>query len=117
MAIKPRDLINYAKRILDHHGCETHYRNVVGRAYYGAFLTARNKAQEMSDETFDSGGAHKKLVKFYEGVDLSIANRLNDLRIRRMKADYKLNKKCSYYDANSSCKRAETLIEECEREL
>lgn len=117
MSIKPSDLVSYAEEILDHGGCETHFRNVIGRAYYGAFLTARDKAQEMSDEKFDGGGAHMQLVRFYKNVDETIANMLDGLRIHRISADYKLNKEFHYYDANSCCKRAFTLMNECKRDL
>ncbi|MDC1513626.1 hypothetical protein N8456_06010 [Porticoccaceae bacterium] len=117
MPIQPKDLVAYAEDILKYEGCETHYRNVIGRAYYGAFLTARNKAQKMSDEKFDGGGAHSKLVKFYMGIDETIGNMLDVMRRSRIHADYQLDKKFGYYDANICCTRAKKLLKECQRDI
>ncbi|MDE0511162.1 MAG: hypothetical protein OXI88_05195 [Gammaproteobacteria bacterium] len=44
MSIKPKDLVEYAHGMLQPEGREVEHRNMVNRAYYGAFLAARDLA-------------------------------------------------------------------------
>lgn len=60
-------------------------RTVISKAYYGAFLEARDKA----GITDKSPGVHQKVHDYYSKAGkLALANRLDELRIKRNEADY-----------------------------
>ncbi|MES2366112.1 MAG: hypothetical protein V4563_09485 [Pseudomonadota bacterium] len=64
---------------------EARARAVIAKAYYGAFLEARNKAG-ITDKTVS---VHAKVHDYYfKAGDLALSNRLDDLRIKRNQADY-----------------------------
>lgn len=64
------------------------YRTVIGRAYYAAFLVARNRAGLIST----GAGGHENVAKHYksapDAVHTLIGNRLDTLRAERASADY-----------------------------
>lgn len=64
---------------------EARARAIISKAYYGAFLEARNKA----GITDKSSGVHKKVHDYYFNAGrLALANRLDDSRVKRNNADY-----------------------------
>lgn len=112
MSIIPKDLVGYAEVLLKPDSCEIQCRNVIGRAYYGAFLTAREAARKSSGESFSGASPHKQLVEYYKTKNRKVSNMLDTLRISRVDADYKINRAFDYFCANSCCKRAKKIIKE-----
>jgi uncharacterized protein (UPF0332 family) len=87
-------------------------RVIVSRAYYGAFLKARDKALIQNSGV----SVHKLVIEYYENKRLTvIANRLIELRKMREQADYHTNIQISERDAKTSLKRAQSIIDELNR--
>lgn len=64
---------------------ESPVRAVVSKAYYGAFLEARNKA----GITSKSPNVHQQVIDYYNQKNNSaLANRLDSMRSNRNNADY-----------------------------
>lgn len=89
MAFKPVDYYYLAGWLYQQqhphpHG-EALARTVISKAYYGAFLEARNKAG-IADK---SPGVHKTVHDHYSKAGKSaLANRLDESRLKRNEADY-----------------------------
>lgn len=66
---------------------EAENRTVIGRAYYAAFLVARTYAGIAAMD----GTVHELTSRYVSARSRVTANRLDDLRIRRNKADYNLS--------------------------
>ncbi len=85
---------------------EALYRSIISRAYYSAFLAARNKCQlkncgaSVHQLVIDHCREHHKPV---------IANRLEDLKERRTKADY-TDKSFSKREAGEALKLALQIL-------
>jgi hypothetical protein len=101
MSVRPSDFLESALSFSDDFN-EMAIRNKVSRAYYGAYLTARDwqvKSGKRIPEAI-SGGVHARLISFYhKGLcsDLpseeqeKLAGILSLAKSLRTKADYKLN--------------------------
>lgn len=84
-------------------------RSVISRAYYAAFLVARDKAG--ITRRMDP---HKATIEWFRnrgGNDAVIANKLDNLRILRGQADYDLTPDCVRRDAGSALKRSLDLLQ------
>jgi len=88
---------------------EARARAIVSKAYYGAFLEARNKAG-ITDKSL---GVHKKVHDhyFYNG-SLALANRLDDSRIKRNDADYDTALAITSRDSGNALKLAKRILQE-----
>lgn len=88
---------------------EARARAIISKAYYGAFLEARNKA----GITDKSSGIHKKVRDHYfNNGHSAIANRLDDSRIKRNGADYDTALAISSRDSGMALKLAKKILEE-----
>ena len=110
MSIDPRDLVEYAHGMLQPKGREMEHRNVINRAYYGAFLTAR----ESANITGRIGSVHLKVIQYYQDKKSIIGNNLNDLKRLRQVADYELQKNVTYQHAKKSCRTARKILRQLE---
>ena len=106
MSIKPQDMVNYARQMLKNNSPELELRNVINRAYYGAFLAARDSA----NITDSSGSIHKKVADHYSTRKSRLSNNLVSLKRFRVIADYKLNKNVTNRDARNSCRKARSIL-------
>lgn len=79
---------------------EAIYRSVVNRAYYAAFLLARDKA----GITNTGGSVHQDVIKYYQAHQSSVSNRLMQLKKLRSDADYSSCKQMQLNDANKALK-------------
>jgi uncharacterized protein (UPF0332 family) len=83
-------------------------RTVVSRAYYSAFLAARERAGLRST----GGQVHEAVIRhFQERRDHRLANRLHDLRRQRNQADYDLHIPVTSLQAGAALKQARALLE------
>lgn len=110
MLIDPRDMVDYAYQMLQNNSPELELRNVINRAYYGAFLTARDAA----NITSGSGSVHKEVVAHYRTSKSRLSNNLDSLKRLRETADYEPNKNVTNRDAKNSCRRAKRILDDLE---
>ena len=108
MSIKPEEMVDYAYGMLDPHGSEIEWRNAVNRAYYGAFLTARNQAGIKNS----GGSVHRDVADYYRQSNPGVSNKLDNLKRLRETADYRPGDDVTYRDATSSCSRAKGILED-----
>jgi uncharacterized protein (UPF0332 family) len=84
-------------------------RAVISKAYYGAFLEARNRA----GITDKSPGVHKKVHDHYSNAgSLALANRLDDSRIKRNNADYDTALIITSRDSGIALRLARKILQE-----
>ncbi len=110
MAIDPKDMVDYAKELLGCNNTEIEYRNIINRAYYGAFLVARVDAKRKTGREFSGGGCHKELVDYYKDINSKLSNNLDVIRRLRGRSDYDINENFGYSNAKDCCKRASKII-------
>lgn len=87
---------------------EARTRAVIAKAYYGAFLAARNKAKIQNN----SSAVHEAVQKHYAQKNAKLANRLDDLRKRRNEADYDTNSVVTSKQSGESLKLAAAILRE-----
>jgi uncharacterized protein (UPF0332 family) len=94
----PDEVLQVAEHLSRRDG-EANARSAISRAYYGAFLIARNLA-DIADET---SRAHSETLRHYvELGERSIADDLWSLRCARNRADYKTDINVS----DATCRQA-----------
>jgi uncharacterized protein (UPF0332 family) len=90
-------------------GDDAKLRSAISRAYYAAFLVARDKAN------ISSRGAdgHSRVIKHYSQIptDAVVANWLNDLKMDRQAADYDLSQVCTGRIGGKSVGTARKVLE------
>ena len=85
-------------------------RSVVSRSYYAAFLVARDHAGITSHSD-----VHKQTIEWYRNrsaKDVIFGNKLDGLRILRVRADYDMNLSCLRREAGDALKRSKALLVE-----
>lgn len=88
---------------------EARARAIISRAYYGAFLEARNRAG-ITDKSL---GVHQKVHDHYSKAGrAALANRLDDSRKRRNDADYDTTVSLTSMDSGKALKQARKILEE-----
>lgn len=88
---------------------EARVRAVISKAYYGAFLEARDKAG-ISDK---SAGVHKIVHDHYFNKgQLALANRLDESRVKRNDADYDTALSLTSMDSGKALGRARKILQE-----
>ena len=87
---------------------EPRMRSIVSRAYYSAFLVAREQAKIKNS----SEGTHKLTAEYYKtnAGSSRIGNRLDDLRLRRNSADYDLRDTCGRRKAGEALAYAKKIL-------
>lgn len=123
MAINPQDMVDFALGLYNENKStnentannepkEMEFRTVVNRAYYGAFLTARDFAKVSNK----SGSVHSDVIKHFEKKKAGIvSNNLDSLKKLRTKADYKPEETLSEQEAKTSCRTANKIVREIEK--
>ena len=90
----PEIFLNVAKKIkesinLDEQG---KFRTAIGRAYYAAFLTAREYLKFHKAKKFDKDRQHQDVLDALDELEqYDLKNWLDKLRDNRVNADYALN--------------------------
>ncbi|TXI22693.1 MAG: hypothetical protein E6Q61_08580 [Nitrosomonas sp.] len=88
---------------------ESFTRTVISRAYYSAFLVARNQ----SGINKSSKNIHQEVRDhFHSSGKAKIANQLDDLRARRNDADYQIDKNLTPRDSGIALKLSESILKE-----
>ncbi|CAD6548619.1 hypothetical protein LMG27952_04757 [Paraburkholderia hiiakae] len=110
MACEPREFLAVAREL--HQGAqnteEAKLRSAVSRAYYAAFLYARNTAG-IADST---STVHSLTRQHYLKIgEAKVASRLDSLRVSRNDADYDLALSFSKIKSNQAIDIAQRVIE------
>lgn len=104
MSISNQDLMDYADNFWKQANCENGHRTAVSKFYYAAYhLCNLEFSSQLNFPKNTDGGVHQKLwgalKEFEDPADQerqrffrTIGNLGDSLRIRRVDADYKLNK-------------------------
>jgi len=80
-------------------------RVIVGRAYYAAFLAARDAANRTGARI------HNDVIAYYHGSkNTYVGNKLADLKRLREQADYELNKPISIPNIDASLKGCKAIL-------
>jgi hypothetical protein len=80
---------------------------VVSRAYYGAFLMARDNAGIKKD----ASSVHQDTINHYETRSPKIGNRLKSLRRQRNIADYELDARVGQRESGEALKLSKQIQE------
>ncbi|MFT6031149.1 MAG: hypothetical protein ACI8O8_002899 [Oleiphilaceae bacterium] len=114
MAIDTKEIVTYAREMLNGGNCsEIEIRNIINRSYYGAFLTARDKAGIDNR----SASVHGEVIEFFfkPANNSRIANNLIALKKCRHQADYQPSIDISYQEAKNCVARAWKIIQDLNR--
>lgn len=110
MAFDPVGFFRLAEVIYAEQKNQAGYRATIGRAYYAAFLFARNKAG-ISSKGIDG---HKSVVNHYKSKSdanlAAIGNRLDDLRVSRTNSDYECEKDIVSREAGKSLVQSRDIL-------
>ena len=81
-------------------------RVIIGRAYYAAFLAAREAAKVQGSGV----GIHREVIAHWLQRDKKISNSLRNLKERREQADYMLNIKLGDLEAGESLRLCRNIL-------
>lgn len=88
---------------------QAYFRSAISRAYYGAFLRARDKA----GITTKGANVHEETANYYLVRNCAaISNRLNELRVLRNKADYDISESFDRRKVQGALSRAVSIFKE-----
>ena len=113
MAVTPDQLLAAAERLLGQGVDEADWRSAASRAYYGAYHRCRLVADSAGLDAMQAAGVHAALVAaFLEPLNprpiRALGYMLDQSRLSRVDADYKIDVPFSRADAESTvadCKR------------
>jgi len=94
MTFDPKIFLDVASRIKESNDLNEQgkIRTVIGRAYYAAFLTAREHLRKFKGIRFERERQHQDVIDALENLNEHfLKNELDTLRDFRITADYKLN--------------------------
>ena len=83
-------------------------RSIIGRAYYAAFLAAREAAKVQGS----GAGIHKEVIAHWLQRDKKVSNSLRNLKERREQADYMLNLKLGDREAGESLRQCRNILQQ-----
>lgn len=109
MACVPAHVLEVAEALqqVSNQGNDSAARSSISRAYYAAFLHARDKAG-IPDT---SAGVHQLTINHYNSIGCTkAAQYLDRLRIERNRADYELALSFTQISAGQQIKRAKDII-------
>ena len=108
MPIIPKDLVDLAYEMLQSANSEVRYRTIINRAYYGAFLAAREKSNNNNNT---SAKVHNEVGMYFKERNRYVYNALADLFEARKKADYRPNENTTIQQARDSCTKAKKILD------
>jgi uncharacterized protein (UPF0332 family) len=85
---------------------EVAYRIIIGRAYYAAFLCAKDFARI----TNPSGSIHNEVISHFELRNRIVYRNFKDLKELRTKADYQITKAVQKREASESLRLAKNIL-------
>lgn len=106
MSTESKEIVEHAAQIISTAKEEFEYRAAVNRAYYGAFLTARDLANVKKR----TKSVHWEVINYYES-EPKISNDLKSLKKKRQEADYQLDKEITINDAENCYTRSKGVLD------
>lgn len=106
--INPTEFYHFASEIYQNknHQSEAAYRSVINRAYYAAFLCAKNYTQI----TNSSGSVHNAVITYFDGRNRIVYRNFKDLKELRSQADYKITEVVHKREAGESLRLAKEIL-------
>lgn len=94
--MEPRQFLYLAERLAEHGAYPVEFRSAISRAYYAAFHFGLIFLKEMGFSIVQNASAHEEVYQHLNnsGDDelAKAASKMNDLRTKRIHADYELNR-------------------------
>lgn len=110
----PRRFLDLSNRILSDgdYERESRARTAIGRAYYAAFLIAYQKLREKGVRIPESSEIHRAVIQTFMEKGLStIGNPLDQLREKRVDADYHMDSNITVSLGQRCAKLSEYVIQ------
>jgi len=110
----PRRFLDLANDLLNDgdYERESRARTAIGRAYYAAFLIARQKLREKGVRIPESSEIHRIVIQTFMEKGLSmIGNPLDQLREKRVDADYHMESNITVSLGQKCAKLSEYVIQ------
>jgi uncharacterized protein (UPF0332 family) len=85
---------------------ETAYRTVINRAYYAAFLAAKDYTQINNS----SGSVHNEVIGYFVGKNRGVYKNFKDLKELRSLADYKITEKVYKREAGEALRLTQYIL-------
>jgi len=124
--MEPRQFLYLAERLAEHGAYPVEFRSAISRAYYAAFHFGLILLREMGFSIVRNASAHEEVYEHLNnGGDDELAkaaSKINDLRTRRIHADYELNradveeKKNARMLVHQAARLIETIEKRCHSE-
>ena len=125
--VKPEDLLAYAVKLLTSAAADLDYRNVIERAYYGAYHAALQFEEQLpyrSSASPQKAGTHEALIQRLERPDgrldygLRVISQDVGAQMRMLKpvreiASYELQVTVRVDQAEEAIRSAKDIIDEC----
>ena len=117
----PRQFQYLASRLAEHGAYPVEFRTAISRAYYAVFHVGLNLLKEMGFDIFQNAYSHEEVYRhFNNSCDKNLvkaAVKINDLRTRRLHADYELDRTSIEEKKNAKMlvQLSERLIETIEK--
>ena len=117
----PEGFLNVCNHAITNEGCQSEefYRTVIGRAYYAAFLVAREKLISLGDlkeNELKKRSIHWLVINKY-GLrrESTIKSQLTSLKKERQKADYNLENTINFIKARNCLELSNRIIDKVNR--
>ncbi|MDO9013298.1 MAG: hypothetical protein Q7U84_00750 [Polynucleobacter sp.] len=111
MPIEPLDFYRFAINLYESHESEIDSRVIIGRAYYSAFLYARDSAGLSSK----GSNGHQQVINYYKNLkdptSRYVANAIDNLRAYRQDSDYEMSKIIPLKDVGSALSTSKKILE------
>lgn len=113
MSFDPQLLLDLADKLCNdtNYHDESKYRTSISRAYYAAYLTARDKLESNGVSFSKNTTVHKEVIDKLRQKNRIAGNMLFNLRKERNKADYELDIEIKMGIAISCLKSSRLIIE------
>ena len=112
--MEPRQFLYLAERLAEHGAYPVEFRSAISRAYYAAFHFGLILLREMGFSIVQNASAHEEVYQHFSNSRddelAKTASKMNDLRTKRIHADYELNR----FDVEKQ-KNARMLVQQAAR--
>lgn len=95
--MNPDEFKYLASRLAEHGAFPAEFRTAISRAYYAVFHVGLNLLKEMDFNIARNSSSHEEVTRHFNNSGdndlIKAGSKINDLRTRRLHADYELNRK------------------------
>lgn len=98
---------------------EVDYRNAASRAYYCALHSCKNLLEQSTSRISVTDTSHQKIIRELQAntdcLIVALGNKLFSLKSQRNNADYELDKKFTFKDAERLVQHTRRLLQEIQK--